>query len=105
MPPNEAADRDWRRRASAILVVRGQGNTLEDMKVRTSITLSESIIDRIDALPGNRSRSQLIQEALTDFLARLEREDRDRRDLEILNREAESFNLEAEDVLGYQVDV
>lgn len=74
------------------------------MKVKTSITLSEDLLLAVDKLAGHhRSRSDFIETAVRDRLARLEWEEREERDLEILNREADRLNREAEDVLGYQV--
>ncbi len=41
--------------------------------------------------------------AVRVFLAQLKRRERDARDLEIINRNADALNAEAEDVLAYQV--
>ena len=41
---------------------------------------------------------------MVEYLDRRRRERRDRRDLEILNRNAEALNREVEDVLGYQAE-
>lgn len=76
------------------------------MKIKTSITLSEDLVRKIDELSnlyGNRSA--LIERAIRDFLAALAKRRRDAQDLEILNRRADALNEEAEDVLSYQVDV
>lgn len=74
------------------------------MKVKTSITLSEELLKTIDqhARP-EKSRSLFIEEALEAYIAQMTREERNARDLEIINRRAEDLNKEAEDVLGYQV--
>ena len=73
------------------------------MKLKTSITLSENVLRGIDARAGEyRSRSEFIETAVLDFIARLDRLKAERRDLEILNRRADALNEEAEDVLGYQ---
>jgi Arc/MetJ-type ribon-helix-helix transcriptional regulator len=74
------------------------------MKVKTSITLSRDLLEAIDARAGKgRSRSEFIEAALRLFLAHAAREERDARDLDILNRCAERLNREAADVLAYQV--
>jgi Arc/MetJ-type ribon-helix-helix transcriptional regulator len=76
------------------------------MKIKTSITLSQEIIEQIDALTdlyGNRSA--LIEQAVRDLIAREVRRRRDAKDLEILNQEASGLNAEAEDVLPYQEDL
>ncbi len=70
------------------------------MRVKTSITLPEEVLKRIDRYDKNRSA--LLERAALAYLARLEREARDRKDLEIINRNADRLNEEAADVLGYQ---
>ncbi len=75
------------------------------MKVKTSITLSQDILhamDRISSLYKNRS--ELIETAMRAYLAKLEGEEQDRRDLEMINRHADRLNREAADVLKYQVE-
>ncbi len=75
------------------------------MKVKTSITLSEELIRQIDALSSQYgTRSALIEQAVRDFLTAQAKRTRDAQDLEILNRRAEALNVEAADVLSYQVD-
>jgi hypothetical protein len=44
----------------------------------------------------------LLQRAARAYLARLESEERDRRDIEIIDRNADRLNREAADTLGYQ---
>ena len=74
------------------------------MKVKTSITLSEEILEAIDLHIGEyRSRSEFLETAVRQFIAQLARKKAERRDLEIINRHADSLNAEAEDVLTYQV--
>jgi metal-responsive CopG/Arc/MetJ family transcriptional regulator len=76
------------------------------MKVKTSVTLSEDLIKKIDELShqyGNRSA--LIEKAVCDFLTTEAKRRRDIQDMEILNRRSDDLNKEAEDVLSYQVDL
>ena len=76
------------------------------MKVKTSITLSEELIRQIDALSSQYgTRSALIERAVRDFLATVAQRQREAQDLEILNRRAEALNIEAADVLSYQVEL
>ena len=76
------------------------------MKVKTSITLSEELIRQIDALSSQYgTRSALIERAVRDFLATVAQRQREAQDLEILNRRAEALNVEAADVLSYQVEL
>lgn len=76
------------------------------MKVKTSVTLSEDIVAEIDRLAGpTKNRSAVIERAVREFAAAEARRRRDARDREILDKQAEPLNREAEDVLTYQVDV
>jgi metal-responsive CopG/Arc/MetJ family transcriptional regulator len=73
------------------------------MKEKTSITLSRDVLKAIDQLAGARqSRSALIEAVLRSYVLQQERARLHARDLEILNRDADQFNAEAEDVLSYQ---
>ena len=76
------------------------------MKVKTSVTLSEELIRAMDALSSQYgTRSALIEQAVRDFLATVAQRQREAQDLEILNRRAEALNVEAADVLSYQVEL
>jgi metal-responsive CopG/Arc/MetJ family transcriptional regulator len=76
------------------------------MKIKTSITLSEDLIQSMDAFSGGKkNRSELIEDALRDYLERQARMRRDMEDFTILNKKADRLNREAEDVLSYQADV
>ena len=70
------------------------------MRVKTSITLPAGLLSRLDRVDKNRSA--LLERAALAYLAQLERQARDRRDVEIIERNAERLNREAMDTLGYQ---
>ena len=70
------------------------------MRVKTSITLPAELLHRLDQVDQNRSA--LLERAAVAYLARLEKDRRDKRDVEIINRNAERLNREAIDTLGYQ---
>lgn len=75
------------------------------MKQKTSITLSEDLLYRLDRFIGpDGNRSAVMEKALDSYLTDQERRLREARDLEILNRDATRLNREARDVLGYQDD-
>lgn len=68
--------------------------------------MSPGTLEAVDALAGQGSnRSRIIEQAVLEFLERLQRADRERRDLEILNSAADELNREVEDVLAYQVEI
>ena len=73
------------------------------MKEKTSITLSREVLAGIDRAAGSRqSRSAFIETVLRQYLRQKARTQRDARDVEIINRNAERLNAEAEDTLRYQ---
>ncbi len=77
------------------------------MKVKTSITLSEELLKAVDkrAKQSKRNRSDFIETALWAFIEKTLRDEQNAKDLEILNRQAETLNREAADVLSYQVQL
>ena len=70
------------------------------VRVKTSITLPEELLRRLDRL--DRNRSLVLERAALAYLARVEAERRDRRDVAIINQNADRLNHEAQDVLEYQ---
>lgn len=70
------------------------------MRVKTSITLPKALLARLDRVDKNRSA--LLERAALAYLAQLERQARDRRDIEIIDRNADRLNREALDALEYQ---
>ena len=76
------------------------------MKVKTSITLSAPLLKTIDrTVRKGQSRSEVIERLLREGLVAGARRAADRRDLSLINEHADALNAEAEDVLGYQVDL
>ncbi|HBI23649.1 MAG: hypothetical protein A2Y48_05630 [Nitrospirae bacterium RIFCSPLOW2_12_42_9] len=76
------------------------------MKTKTSITLSVEVLKAVDKLSGEyKNRSEFIETALRAFIAQTIRNQRNERDLDIINRHAARLNKEAIDVLAYQVDL
>ena len=75
------------------------------MKQKTSITLSPETLEAVDRIAGpDSNRSRVIERAIQELAARLRREEREARDLEILNRVAGGLNEEMKEVLTHQVD-
>ena len=70
------------------------------MRVTTSITLPKDLRLRLDRVDKNRSA--LLERAAVHYLAHLDREARDQRDIEIIGRNADQLNREALDTLEYQ---
>ena len=70
------------------------------MRVKTSITLPKELLGRLDRVDNNRSA--LLERAALAYLAQLDRQVRDRKDIEIIDRNAERLNREAMETLEYQ---
>ena len=76
------------------------------MKIKTSITLSNDILEAIDQHMGAyRSRSEFLETAARIFIEQLKKKEAEQRDLDIINQNSDTLNHEAEDVLGYQVPI
>jgi metal-responsive CopG/Arc/MetJ family transcriptional regulator len=75
------------------------------MKVKISITVSQKLLEVIDARvrQSQRNRSDFIETALRTFIQQLEREEQNADDLEIINRRADYLNREAAEVLSFRV--
>ena len=70
------------------------------VRVKTSITLPAELVARLDRVDKNRSA--LLEQAALAYLAQRERRARDRKDIEIIDRNASRLNREAMDALDYQ---
>jgi len=81
------------------------GHGGDRMRVKTSVTLSEELLAAIDdrATQQKKTRSDFIEAILRTFVTQLIQNERNARDLEIINRNADFLNGEASDVLEYQV--
>ena len=74
------------------------------MKVKTSVTLSEDLLEAIDKRAGQfKNRSDFIEAAVRACIAHTIREEMNAKDLAIINCEADRLNKEAAYVLAYQV--
>ncbi|MDA2920741.1 ribbon-helix-helix domain-containing protein [Desulfobacterota bacterium AH_259_B03_O07] len=74
------------------------------MKIKTSITLSEDLLEAIDKRSVQfKNRSEFIESALRAYIAKMIRDEQNAKDLAIINRQVERLNKEAADVLKYQV--
>ncbi len=74
------------------------------MKIKTSITLSQELLTTIDDMVDTaQNRSQFLETAAWDYIAKLRRARLNQRDLEIIDQRADYLNGEIADVLAYQV--
>lgn len=74
------------------------------MKIKISVTMSETLLAEIDLHAGkDANRSEFIETALRSYILARVRKQENLRDLAIINRRAARLNREAKDVLGYQI--
>ena len=75
------------------------------MKVKTSITMSDKLLRIVDqrSRRSETNRSSFIEAAVAEYIRQELRRERDARDLEIINRNADRLNKEAADALTYQI--
>lgn len=74
------------------------------MKLKTSVTLSDTLLADIDQYAGNdANRSEFIEKAVRSYIAALVRQRQNQHDLAIINRRGARLNREAMDVLEYQI--
>jgi metal-responsive CopG/Arc/MetJ family transcriptional regulator len=73
------------------------------MKIKTSITISDTLLKKIDIILNHSgNRSSFIETAIQFYIDKKNKDKRDQNDLEIINSKSEKLNNEAEDVLSYQ---
>ena len=73
------------------------------MKIKTSITLPEDLVQTVDQESGSfKNRSEFIEMAVRAFIQQRRRADQNARDALVIDRRADALNKEATDVLGYQ---
>ena len=81
--------------AAALLATRSR-------KVKTSVSLSEGLLQAVDALAGKASRSAWIERSVRASVQRALKRQRDENELRLLNEHADSLNRESADALAYQ---
>ncbi len=73
--------------------------------MKTSLTLSEDLIAKIDKLAGSKvSRSSYVEQILRDFVDGLAQARKDAREIAAINRHAAELNAEMSDALSFQAN-
>jgi metal-responsive CopG/Arc/MetJ family transcriptional regulator len=73
------------------------------MKKKTSITLSEELIQKIGYFDKDfKNRSDFIETAIRTYINQLTRDSQNDHDVEVINRNFERLNAETDDTLSYQ---
>lgn len=75
------------------------------MKVRTSVTLPRELLTAVDALAGKKhKRSEIVESALRDYMAKEGHKRLNRRDIEIIDKNADLINKQVEETLEFQAE-
>lgn len=75
------------------------------MRVRTSVTLPKELLIKVDALAGKKNkRSAIVESALRDYVAKENGRKLNRRDIEIINKNADLINKQVEETLEFQAE-
>ena len=74
------------------------------MKVKTSVTLSEELLDAISSETNTENRSAFIETATWEYLKSRKRLSRDRREAALIAENIELLNTEARESLEFQED-
>jgi metal-responsive CopG/Arc/MetJ family transcriptional regulator len=73
------------------------------MKLKTSLTLSEDLVEKLDRLAGpNESRSSFVERILRDFVKGRAQARREAREVAAINRHAAQLDAEMKDALSFQ---
>jgi len=75
---------------------------------KMQVALPVHLITELAALKETRwdgESPELVEEAVRYYIAALHKRERDQRDIEIINANADRFNREAEENLAYQVEI
>jgi len=75
------------------------------MRVRTSVTLPKELLVKVDALAGKKNgRSAIVESALVEYVAREKPKKLNRRDIDIINANADLINRQVEETLEFQAE-
>ncbi len=72
------------------------------MRVKTSVSLSQEILEDVGLCVADGERSEFVEQALRYYIDHLKRSRRDAADLEKINSSAQELNEEALDSLAFQ---
>ncbi len=76
-----------------------------ETKIETTFSISVKVLEKTDAFAEKfGGRSEFVEQALQEFILKLEKSEREAKDIEIINQNADELNEEAMDVLDYQFD-
>jgi metal-responsive CopG/Arc/MetJ family transcriptional regulator len=83
------------------------GESVKSMETvkKISVTLPEDLLKSLDEIVGkSQKRSKVIETALRDYVTKESRKELNRRDIEIINANADLINKQVEETLEFQAE-
>jgi len=74
-------------------------------KIKKSVSLSNSLLEELALMNKGKNISEFIEKALAHYINELKRQERGKRDMDIINANAKRFQKEAEENLKFQAIV
>jgi metal-responsive CopG/Arc/MetJ family transcriptional regulator len=71
-------------------------------KTKKSVSLTNTLLNELALLNKDSNISEFIEKALAFYMNELKRQERGKRDIEIINTNAKRFKKEAEENLAFQ---
>jgi metal-responsive CopG/Arc/MetJ family transcriptional regulator len=73
------------------------------MKTKISISVSKELIEKVNMMSENyKNRSAFIESAINSYIKEITNSEKNKNDVNIINKNAKRLNKEALDVLSYQ---
>ena len=71
-------------------------------KTKKSVSLPDSLLEEFTLLNNGMNFSEFLENALIHYINKLKRQERRKRDIDIINANAKRFNKETEENLRFQ---
>ena len=89
--------------AKIFLLTEIKGEVMQTIeRIETLISLPKDLFEQVNGMSKDEKISDVIETALRDYVAKETPQELNRREIEIINANAEKLNAEASDVLEYQ---
>lgn len=73
-------------------------------RVETTVSLPKDLLEQANQMSKDAKISDVIETALRDYVAKENRKELNRRDIEIINENAELINKQVEETLEFQAE-
>ncbi len=73
-------------------------------RIETVVSLPKDLFEQANQIDKNEQISDVIETALRDYLIKKSKRELNRRDIEIINANADLINKQVEETLGFQAE-